>query len=298
MLDRQNEEKNILLLKAMRHTYNRAKKVYGIRMTIGVFIPISSIIFSLLNQYGITGDFSSLFSILGLVWLPVFYFLNQLENNEIGNGAKIQEEFDTNVFSLPWNKALVRTRISPEDIQEKAIFYKGNISTLRDWYVGLDSKHYLVNVLLAQRSNLMWAVSLKKRFSKLILIVSILYLIITVAYACFIDMSMQSYLMIIFLPSISVLLYGVSTWWELRKQSNIICELGEDIRIDCEKFVSNEIDLDITYCRQYQDAIYVYNRTNSVLIPEWLYWMRRKKDDEKMLEVNRRLSKESNKRES
>ncbi|RFA32464.1 hypothetical protein CAI16_18020 [Virgibacillus dokdonensis] len=295
MLKRQNNEENILLLKAMRHTYKQAKKFYGIRMTIGVCIPVVSIIFSVLNQYGRIGDFSSLFSILGLVWLPIFYFLQQVENNHIGNGAKIQEEFDTNVFSLPWNKALAGTKISPEDVQGAANCFKGNESTLCNWYGGMSSRHYLINVLLAQRSNLMWAVSLKKNFSNFILVIAIVYLTVTVSLACMIDMSLKSYLSVIFLPSISVLLYAVSTWWDLRKQSEKICELGEEIRTDCEKFASCQIDIDITYCRQYQDAIFIYNRANAVLIPEWLYWLRRDRDDEKMLEVNKMLSDKINK---
>jgi hypothetical protein len=294
MLERQNNEKNILLLKAMRHTYNEAKNLYGIRMTIGVLIPIVSIILSVLNQYEKIGDYSSLLSILGLVWLPIFYFLQQAENNHIGNGAIIQEEFDTNVFLLPWNKALAGAKISPEDVQEAANSFKGDESTLSDWYGGMDSRHYLINVLLAQRSNLMWAVSLKKNFSNFILAIALAYFTLTLALACIIDMSLKNYLLVVFLPSISVLIYAVSTWWDLRKQSKKICELGAEIRTDCEKFTSYDIDIDETYCRQYQDAIFIYNRVNAVLIPEWVYWMRRNRDDEKMLEVNQWLSANSN----
>ncbi|MBK0075572.1 S-4TM family putative pore-forming effector [Bacillus sp. S56] len=297
MLKRQNEEGNILLLKAMRQTYNQAKKYYGVRMIIGIFIPIVSIIFSLLNQYGVIEDFSSLFSVLSLIWLLIFYYLQQMEINYIEKGAKIQEEFDTNVFNLSWNKALVGSRISPEDILESVKGYKEDESSLFNWYGGMNSNHYLINVLLAQRSNLMWAVSLKENFSNFILVVSMLYLIGTMVLACIINMSLQSYLLVFLLPSFSVLMYTISTWWELSKQSKKIYELGEEIRIDCKKFSANEIKMDINLCRQYQDAIYIYNRSSAALIPNKLYWMRREKDDEKMLEVNRRLSDESNLRD-
>ncbi|MDF9576153.1 S-4TM family putative pore-forming effector, partial [Bacillus cereus] len=47
-------------------------------------------------------------------------------------------------------------------------------------------------------------------------------------------------------------------------------------------------------CREYQDAIFIYNRIRSILIPEWLYWLRQPKDDEKMIQINKRLTERSN----
>ncbi|WP_010676345.1 S-4TM family putative pore-forming effector [Bacillus timonensis] len=294
MLERQNMDKNILLLKSMRHIYNVAKKYYAARMVVAILLPIASIVFTLFNRYGITTDLSSIFSVLGFIWLPIFYYLQQKELNYIEKGAKIQEEFDTNVFNLPWNKALVGNRVTPEEIQEAANNFHEDETYLYNWYGGLKSKHYFINILLSQRSNLMWAVSLKQNFSYFILIVSLIYLVLTVFFASMLDMPLQIYLLVFLFPSTSILLYAVSTWWELTKQSMKIRELGEEVRVDCEKFALGERNIDMYLCRQYQDAVFVYNRKNAVLIPNKLYWMRRKKDDKKMIEVNQKLSEESN----
>ncbi|EOP43921.1 S-4TM family putative pore-forming effector [Bacillus cereus] len=293
MLEKQNSEENIELLRAMRYCYNKSKIFYAVRISISILIPILSISIYLFNR-GSTGTSNTgvWFSVIGSIWLLIAYQIEKLEGGYIEKGAKIQEKFDINLFNIRWNNVLVGNQISPEDIRDFSSKFKGDEEKLKNWYGGLSSKHFYVNVILAQRSNLMWAISLKRNFSILLFTVSVLYLFLTIAFGFFVNMSMQEYIIKILLPSMSILIYGFKTSDELKKQSNKLEALGNSI---ISKFdTGNLSEINASACREYQDAIFVYNRIRSILIPEWLYWLRQQKDDEKMIQINIRLTKKSN----
>lgn len=295
LLNTQNNHENIEKLKAMRQCYSNAKIYNGIRIIGSISIALISIILTLLNKYNLIGfNLGNYISLFGSLWLVVFYMLEQKEASLIEKGAKMQEAFDTNIFKLNWNKALVGKKVKMEEVYEFSQAFKGNESDLKNWYNGLNSKYEFVNVILSQRSNLMWALSLKKNFGLLVSIFTTAYLILTIFISSFTKITLADYMSQIFIPSISIMLYGAQTSIELWKQSLKIEELGEQIEDDVEGFINNRNTIDMQLCRQYQDAIYVYNRTKSVLIPDWLYWLRRREQDNKMIEVNVRLSEKSN----
>jgi len=98
-------------------------------------------------------------------------------------------------------------------------------------------------------------------------------------------MTLKEYILKVFLPSTTILIYGIKTSRQLSKQVDKNESLGNS------KFDNMSLSaINTNTCRKYQDAIFVYNRKNSILTPDWLYWLRRKKDDEKMIEVNQMLS--------
>lgn len=288
MLERQNLKENIQLLKAMRYCYNIAKLFFNIRISGSIGISFVAIIFGLLTRYKIIAiDLSSFFTLLGSIWLLVYFILGLYESRYIECGAKIQEEFDTNVFQLSWNEALIGERINPEDIVEYASKFKGDESSLMNWYGGLDSKRHYVNVLLSQRSNLMWALSLKRNYLLLILLLTVTYLVLTIIVGLLIDVSLRDYMLVVFIPSVSIFVYCADTTSRLYNQIKVNNRLGEEIRVTCEK---NWEIVNAELSRKYQDAVYIYNRLNAVLIPEKLYWLRRDSDDTKMIEINKMIS--------
>jgi hypothetical protein len=288
ILERQNSSENIQLLKAMRHNYDIAKLLFSIRIFVSISLPILSIIFTSLYKYKmIDFNLESYFTVIGSIWLGIYYGLKKMEDSRIETGAKIQEQFDTNVFNIDWNGVLVGQKVSPEDIQISSGKFKGDVSKLKDWYTGLTANNHFVNVLLAQRSNLMWARSLKRNYSILITSLAAIYVVGTLFIGSAIDTSLQDYMLIIFIPSLSILIYIAETNDKLGSQVKLNTDLGEEIRSNIEQ---NQISIDKFLCRQYQDTIYINNRIGAVLIPEFLYWLRREKDDAQMLEINQRLS--------
>jgi hypothetical protein len=288
IFERQNSDENIQLLKAMRHNYDIAKLLFSIRILVSIGLPILSIIFIWLFKFKII-DFNleSFFTVISSLWLGIYYGLKKMEDSRIETGAKIQEQFDTNLFNIDWNGVLVGQKVSPEDIQKSSVKFKGDVTKLKDWYTGLTANNHFVNVLLAQRSNLMWARSLKRNYSVLITSLAAIYVVGTLFIGSAIDISLKDYMLIIFIPSLSILIYIAETNDKLLSQVKLNTDLGEEIRSIIEQ---NQISIDKFLCRQYQDAIYINNRIGAVLIPEFLYWLRREKDDTQMLEVNQRLS--------
>ncbi|WP_100489239.1 S-4TM family putative pore-forming effector [Sporolactobacillus pectinivorans] len=295
MFENQNSEGNIELLKAMRYCYNKAKMFSTARLSVSVIIPIMSIACYLVYQsskFIYLSNSGLWFSAVGSIWVLLAYGLDVYEKKYILKGTKIQEMFDISLFKLQWNKVLAGSQIPPEEIKEYSSSFKGNSNKLKDWYGGVSSNHFYANVLLAQRSNLMWAISLKRNFSKLVYAASIIYLICSVLLGIFTQMILQDYILKVLLPSISVLLYGFKTTNELNDQCKKIDTLGAGI---IELFYDNKLDLINKHtCRKYQDAIFIFNRLQAILIPDWLYWLRQKKDDEKMIRVNQDLSIKSN----
>ncbi|KML40666.1 hypothetical protein VL14_13245 [Cytobacillus firmus] len=293
MIDKQNSKENIQLLKAMRYNYDFAKLYFKIRMLVSIVLPMLSIIFTSLFKFEVISiNLGSFFSVIGSLWLVAYHYFKKMEDSFIEKGAKIQEQFDINIFNIDWNVVLIGHKVSPEDIQSSSDKFSGEVSKLKNWYSGLEAKEHYVNVLLSQRSNLMWARSLKQNYSLLITLLGAIYVIATLFIGSMIDISLKDYLLIIFIPSLSILIYITETRDKLSGQVKQNTELGEEIRTIIEQ---NQSSIDKLLCRQFQDAIYINNRVGAVLIPEFLYWLRRNKDDNQMLEVNRQLSEKANK---
>lgn len=136
------------------------------------------------------------------VLLVDFMFLEPHINSSRECGAKIQEDFDTQLFQLPWNNTLC-AQIQQGVIATLAHKFKRKNSTERhvDWYapcVGAVPIDYAR--LICQASNLQWDAALRRKYSMVFVITLVALAIGATAFALIRDMKAEEIILSIVVP--------------------------------------------------------------------------------------------------
>lgn len=264
----QNNKENIRLIAAQRYLYSKAKKLRIIRVAGSLFLalimaPLTIIFFP---------DFNVGLGILSSIWLVVMFLLNHFESRTTKTAATIQEQFDTTVFGLDWNKFLAGNKVSPEIIVNARGKYKADMSTLNNWYGDLNEIPKTMGILLCQRSNLVWDWRLRRYFGWKI-IICLLFLIgldFTIAY--YTKITTKDFILGLFLPSLSAIIIGVHETKEHFEIANGKEKLEGQLTSLLDLIIEEQQTVGIKELRQIQDKIYEL-RKKVALIPDWWYNM-------------------------
>ncbi|MDQ1675259.1 MAG: hypothetical protein QOC93_403 [Actinomycetota bacterium] len=99
----------------------------------------------------------------GGVLLLIFSFVGaNIEKRQRSLAVAVQEEFDTDIFRLPWN-SIELNRPSPLIIAKAAARYRGGRE--KDWYSDTEGTHRPFDVLICQSSNLGWGATTHRIWS-------------------------------------------------------------------------------------------------------------------------------------
>ena len=125
---KQNSPENIKLLAAQRCLYQQAKTLQCWRTigTVGLaaIAPFVMLVFP---------QSKMVMGMVGGLWLLVSKLIfEDIEAGKIKTAAKIQEQFDINLFDLPWNSAISGNKVEPEIINSLARTFKGDKTKLEN----------------------------------------------------------------------------------------------------------------------------------------------------------------------
>ncbi len=268
---RQNEKEFIDYLKAQRIAYSQCK-LYQIFDLISILLAIILPIIGLFKT-----DLVNYLGAFGVLWAIIYLIAENFRKIKSEQGAKIQEQFDTELYQIPWNEVLCRNKIN-RDIQRDLI-NKYTKNDLSDWYsveIGNSLPHEIA-VLLCQRINFSWELNLRKKFVFFLVGVTVIY------YSLFLLISILSNLglfdmLILMAPSISFLIYGVKNSLSLKSQIKSKTQTLDLIDNKLEDFANTKDLPSIEVLRQIQDVIYS-ERTVPEKIPDWFYRAFRTKNE-------------------
>ncbi|MEH7119840.1 S-4TM family putative pore-forming effector, partial [Neobacillus vireti] len=204
--EKQNLEKFIKLLAAQRYLYNKAKKIKANRTYFSLFLIIASLAASIWYN-----KWSPYLSILAGIWTFALLLFKNYEKTIIVRAAKIQEEFDTTLFQLPWNNLLVGSKITREIITDANLNFKGDRSRLQNWYANYNKDSDIQNVILCQRANLSWDWRLREAYCSFIMLLIIILFFGEAIYALVEQKSFYGYLVELFIPSIPIIGMGIES---------------------------------------------------------------------------------------
>jgi len=268
---RQNTEQAILLLKAQRKLYNKAKNLNNIKFWLAVvsftgavailpFWPEYKIYLALLGS--------------GIASLNYLWLKNKVKAN-IKQAARIQEEFDVLVLNLPDNNSLTGAPITREIIHQ----FGDNEPNkgLLDWYPDLEETDPSKATLIAQRANLVWDWRQREKYVNWLTISTLLLLLGGIIYGAIQDLSFRDYLLMVLLPTLPFLLLGITNIQSHRK----VLSRQKLKEKEIDKLVNSQKSIPKETLRSIQDAIYK-NRTENALIPNWMYKLLRKKFQKQM----------------
>lgn len=278
IVELQNKPENIKMLKAMRHLYSKVGVLTNYYFIFCVLVPI---VISFAKPFISSDDYQVLFHSMiayNLLSLIVGLWLECEIKKERVLAAKIQQQFDCNVFELQWNKYTFGAQPSLEDINSNV--KSSNDEDFINWYDReVDTVDRMLAVIICQRINLTYDVALRKKFlSYITLICSIIFIAIMVVAFCE-NEGLRTTIVFVAVPLIPIIRWFFST----RKANSDNMEKCERIKkiIDdyLEEYRNNGIVFnDIDLC-EIQNCIYEHRKT-AFKIPDFIYNKMRSKQEE------------------
>lgn len=267
----QNEEKFIEYLKAQRVAYSQCK-VYQVFDVISVLMAI---ILPIIGMY--QNDIVNYLGAFGVLWTVIYLVTENYRKKKTEQGAKLQEQFDTELFEIPWNEILCKNKITTDTRIDLAKEYDGN--DLTNWYsLEVDSSlPKAIAIILCQRINFSWELKLRKRFVTFLIILLVAYYGIFIGF--FVAKNIGFYdILLLIAPSLSFLIYGVQNSLSLRNHINSKNETLSQIDNILNKYSESREEPNDGTLRQIQDIIYT-ERTVPEKIPDWFYRLSKKTNE-------------------
>lgn len=291
IVERQNRPEAIQQLLAQRQLYQDVKRIDAFRFWVA--FVLAAIGFMLLLWQNSATEVAR--ALAGLWLFLDLVLFRRLARGWQGRAASIQEIFDTEVLSLPWNKVLVGQPPIHEHIVEAARRFqkRGDITLLKDWYPDVSDLPLPLARLVCQRTNIVWDGQLRQRYSVIMLAFVALLAGATIIYAMFTGVTILDYLLI-FLPSLPILILGaevVNGQQAAVKQLDKLQALAHSFWIESlSGGISNKRSIEQS--RALQDCIFI-NRKQNPLVPELVYHYLRGAYETDSWESADRLAKEA-----
>ena len=272
---RQDEPEHMQRLFAYSHHYQVAHRWRRAR-ALGTFVlasigPVISLLVPATTD--LVAAISAGWLVLGRT------FLTTMERRSTLEAVRVQELYDTALFHLPWNTALVGRRPSPDDVAAAARHITDD-SKYRNWYsIDLGDTPWPGDVLLCQRQSMVWSRQDHRAYASTVLSVGILWFLIGVIIALFRDLTLADYLIKIFLPGAPAFLDSVELARDHRRYVTSRQQVEEQIDDLWTAYHTQPGTLPVAKNREIQDSAYLLRRDEPRVSP-LLYKLRRKASEE------------------
>lgn len=280
ILIKQAQNENKLLLRARDRNYRAAKLTQGIVVFVSVLLPVTGLLIGPHHP-----EVRPYIALSGLFMLLLeTAIIDRWQKDRLKRGAKLQEQFDTEVFNLPWNRFIVGARVEPEDV--RALSAKP-LSATREghfdsWYepcVGPLPLH--LARLVCQRTNISYDARLRRKYGNGLLSLTILFgvgLLFTGLALC---LKFPDLLMILVVPFMPILTWALKERLQHANTASSLTNLGVEWDKIWMRALSGAGEAEITSdSRSLQDAIYQH-RERSPLVFDWVYYhLRAANEDE------------------
>lgn len=266
----QNKPERLLLLHAQRLFYARAKTRQNTFAIAALVLPTVGVFFG--TEHPALRPFLGLGSIL-LLLLEVGV-LSGMQREDCKRGAKVQEQFDTEVLCLDWNKLVAGSRVDAEDI--RAIVPKVVPASVKEklenWYErALTTLPLPLARLLCQRTNITYDMRVRTSYARILLSSAVLIAVVLTLYGLHQDLKFSGLILAAWLPALPLATFLLK---EYRKQKDTIeslTTLKSEIEKAWDKALAGASDAELTViARGLQDAIYRHRASNPLVL-DWLY---------------------------
>lgn len=277
---KQNEPESLRLLAAMRILYGRAKILRSFRVFITVLLPIVSVL-----SLKYFSNFKEELAFIAGVWLVLNrIFFIEIEKSMVKDAAKIQEKFDVDLFQISWNNLLVGEKIPIERIMRLNEKSQEKEENLKNWYPGLKSPNHFFNVLLAQKTNIIWDIEQRKFYKNVLYWILILYILILLGTCFLMNLPTQTLIISFLVPSFPLILHLIETANGHKQRHESLEKVLPKVTADVENY-SRTGDGIVNTSRGYQDIVFL-KRCDVNMVPDKIYWLKRNLFDKIAKETN------------
>jgi SMODS-associating 4TM effector domain len=277
--DRQNEPWNIRLLAAQRQLYGEAKWWRRWRWVIVLGVAATGLLASAF--YEPAGRW--LGAVGGALLLVDWLVASPLETRRTKAAANIQEQFDTTVFGLPWKPIATGEKLDREEVIRAQSRYRPAKDDLIDWYPDVRGLPAPEGIIICQRTNLHWDMSLRQSYA--LAVWSGVGLLPLIALLLRLPGGLTwSEFFLAYLPLVAALRTGVTVGWSHRQHAQEQERLKRRLESAWQANLQGGQALTLETCRDLQDAIYRL-RTIAPPVPDWWQGRHRERHQNEMHEV-------------
>lgn len=274
----QNKVERLELLRAQRRFYSRAKNYQHFVAVSAVVLPLLVLLFGT--------EFPNVRSYLGFASMALLLLdvavLTPKQRANCKAGARVQEQFDTEVLKLDWNKLVAGSRVDPEELRAIA---SGQMSDkerkgLEAWYEGAVAKLPLpLGRLLCQRTNVAYDLQVRRKYSAALFTIAGFLGTALFVVGLYQGLKLDELILSVGLPVLPLVSFVLR---EYRKQEDTIESLTT-LKVEIEKAWDKALagasveDLTLS-SRALQDAIFRHRASNPLVL-DWLYNRLRKRTE-------------------
>ncbi|MEB3023566.1 S-4TM family putative pore-forming effector [[Mycobacterium] crassicus] len=270
----QNTQQSQRLIAAQARLYSDVKRDSALRLAVIAAVAVS------LSWVSINNDSTTAVGTVGgLAALVLQALVTWRERRKVSLASAIQEQFDTEVYQLPWNSVVVRHRPNGQDIARAAARYKGDRT--RDWYPDTGRVVRPLDILICQQSNVGWGIPVHRIWSWTLAGAAIAGVLVLGLVWKAASLSPSGGLDAIVVPFLSVM-------WEVFEhvRTNLASARAKDeiqqLMLDDWNTATTGGQLPtVERCRLFQDQIVGIRRTNAH-VPDWFDRALRTKNERAM----------------
>lgn len=279
----QNTNKQLQRLAAQRQLYATAKNVLAFHVLLSGPVAVASAFLALL--FPPAKGYIALWAVA--VVLCDIFWLTPWQKRLRGSAAGIQELFDCDVLSLPWNDLKAGKRPDSELVKEQSEKYSTwghKMPPLNNWYpVAVDELPLHVGRIVCQRSNCWWDSKQRRRYAtSIIAVVSIIFVVVLIL-AMSNKLTIEDFVVKVLAPLAPAMLLGIRQYLDHMEAAARL----EKLKDHAEKLWSEAVcgkrspSYMTTAARSLQDEI-IESRRRSPLVFDAIFKRLRSKYDAQM----------------
>ena len=268
IFNKQNEPKNINLLKLASHEYTRIQWLAIFYFVASVIVPI---VLTLVNQNIITENVRTWFNFIGAALTIFTLFFNKVLTTRKEYASSIQDAFDRSIYGMKQSNLDVRA--DPNDLQVKSSsinFKPEKMELLSNWYSDY-SKHELNRAIFyCQKANIEWDKKLRKFY------VGIIVTLIIIAVSTLISLAILFSISVIEMLSYIWLLMPIATYaiiFLLLHKRNLESMKRLETKIQA---VEHKGEFSVRELESIQLSLY-FHRKELIKVPNFFFMMFREK---------------------
>jgi len=278
--EQQNSSEQLTRLAAASDFYGKAKLVAGIQFTLTVPAAIlSAYVAAKRPDVRVWTTFYSLTAALVDVLV-----LDRIQTHYRKLGARTQELFDCDLFSLDWHNLRASAKPDTEDVALAARRWgksEARLAKLRDWYpVEVSQLPLSLARLVCQRASCWWDARLRRSFAYGVLAVLTITIIAVIGISIRGHITVEQMILNVYAPIAPAVLWSVreffrqrDAWISLDKlKDHIERAWGDALQV---RLVEGELD---EGSRRIQDAIFD-GRSRNPFIYNWVYLVTRRRQE-------------------
>ncbi len=283
---RQNDDESLRLLLAQRRLYSKAKFWLGTRwlgmIVIGIGAPVVSVIWPALAV--VAGAAAGLWIFLGRTMLAA------RQRDLADRAAAVQERFDLHVFGMP-NVAPRPSAPSPEEITLAAggtsgLHDRATKQRLFDWYPIRSENVGAVSVAISQRANAAYTDRLLRKTGAVWAACALIWAVVLVVACVWVNLSFRDFLLGILLPVLPAALDVIEFMRIVRTSAHDREGLASAIQ---QRLIADSAAPEPGELQVWQDRLYELRRSTP-LVPDHIYWLSRKRNEDAMHSAASELS--------